>query len=101
MFGPWKGVTAKRIPRSNIQRVFTGTWTWKDNLMNLGGWGIRYGRIAADASNPTKTRGWAYNPSNGPFVLIQCQDNTFYQFVTHEPETVKQTISTDIPTRLS
>ena len=92
LMGPWTGVTAKRIHRKDIERVYDGNWSWKENLLNLGGWGIRYGRIATRSSSTVSPlrRGWAYNASNGPFVVIELQGGQLYQFVTKDPSAVTQ-----------
>jgi hypothetical protein len=94
MFGPWKGITAQRILRRDIQKVFTGSWNWKENLTNFRGWGIRFGKIATESQTQMKHYGWAYNATNGPFVVIQVQGDKCYQFVTKEPEIVKQLLTT-------
>jgi len=79
--GAW---TAKRVALKDIDKdsITTGTATWKDNLMQFGGWGIRRGRILG-------TMGWVYNAANGPYVDIRLKDGSSYRFATRNPHEVK------------
>lgn len=58
--GP-SGITSQTILLKEIDpsSIVTGTASAQDNLLEFGGWGIRYN---------FKTKTWAYNAINGPFI---------------------------------
>mmetsp|Transcript_438 Transcript_438/g.732 ORF Transcript_438/g.732 Transcript_438/m.732 type:complete len:170 (+) Transcript_438:116-625(+) len=77
---------SQTIPLKEIDpsSVVTGTATAKDNLLEFGGWGIRYN---------FKTKTWAYNAINGPFIeFVHLEGNgtkqTKYRIVSKHVEEV-------------
>mmetsp|Transcript_1463 Transcript_1463/g.3158 ORF Transcript_1463/g.3158 Transcript_1463/m.3158 type:complete len:157 (-) Transcript_1463:322-792(-) len=82
-------LAAVTVPREEIipGSVTSGSATWKDNMFRFGGWGVRAGRIQ-------DSFGWAYVPSNGPFVEVKLRNGTAYRFVTRKPLEVVTLLST-------
>ena len=74
------------IDRSSIK---IGDASWKDNLFQFGGWGIRYGRGGT----------WAYNASLSgsyiEFVEVAGSKRTKYRIVTEDPKAVAAFLRND------
>jgi len=86
MFKPTKrGITTHTVLVKNINpsSVVTGEATWRENITQCGGWGIRY-----NWNNQT----WTYNATfSGPyceFVEAKGGKSTKYRIVTENPDTV-------------
>jgi hypothetical protein len=85
-YTPSGGFVAQTVFLRDIDpsSIVTGIASATDNLLNFGGWGIRYN---------FKTKTWAYNAINGPFIefVQQAKDSEKrikYRIVSHHVDEV-------------
>ena len=75
MPAPWTKIT---VQIESVSEVQIGSSSWKDNLFDFGGWGIRYGLGL-----------WCYNAANGPWVQFTCiESKAKYRLSTQNAEKV-------------
>ena len=80
-YGPSFNLMKKAVELGNVCDIQVGTSTWMENLIQFGGWGIRYGRGGI----------WCYNAANGPWLQFTCTDSgTKYRFSTRNQTLVAQ-----------
>jgi hypothetical protein len=80
-YGPSFHLMRKEVLLANVGAVEVGSSTWKENLLQFGGWGIRYGMGGI----------WNYNAANGPWVQFTCKDSgRQYRFATRNQAQVAE-----------
>ena len=80
-----KTVLLRNVDKSSIQ---VRSSSWKENLSQFGGWGIRYGRSDGHWT-------WAYNAKNGPYIEFLDNDTgTWYRFVSKNVQEVERILRT-------